>query len=135
VNGETSSPWQVPEAEIEFRFTASGGPGGQHANRAMSKVDAVFRVVESTTMPEGLRRRVLERLGEVVRVSVSDERSQLRNREIAVRRLREKVASAGRVERSRRATRPTRGSQERRQNEKRRRGEIKRGRQRPGHDD
>ncbi len=127
--------WQVPENEIEFRFTASGGPGGQHANRSNTKVDAVFRLDESATMPAALRERVRARLGDVVRVTVDDERSQLRNREIAVERLRGRVRNAGVVEKTRRATKPTRGSQRRRVEGKRRRSEVKRNRRRPGADD
>ena len=130
-----SGGWQVPENEIEFRFTASGGPGGQHANRSNTKVDAVFRLDESTTMPDGLRERVRARLGDVVRVTVDDERSQLRNRELAVERLRGRVRNAGVVEKARRATKPTRGSQKRRVEAKRRRGDVKRQRRRPGVDD
>ena len=127
--------WQVPESEIEFRFTASGGPGGQHANRSNTKVDAVFRLDDSATMPAALRERVRSRLGDVVRVTVDDERSQLRNREIAVDRLRGRVRNAGVVEKPRRATKPTRGSQRRRVEGKRRRSEVKRNRRRPGADD
>ena len=127
--------WQVPENEIEFRFIASGGPGGQHANRSNTKVDAVFRLDESATMPAALRERVRARLGDVVRVTVDDERSQLRNREIAVERLRGRVRNAGVVEKTRRATKPTRGSQRRRVEGKRRRSEVKRNRRRPGADD
>ncbi len=130
-----SGGWQVPENEIEFRFTASGGPGGQHANRSNTKVDAVFRLDESVTMPDGLRERVRARLGDVVRVTVDDERSQLRNRELAVERLRGRVRNAGVVEKARRATKPTRGSQKRRVEAKRRRGDVKRQRRRPGVDD
>ncbi|MEM9467039.1 MAG: alternative ribosome rescue aminoacyl-tRNA hydrolase ArfB [Actinomycetota bacterium] len=130
-----SGGWQVPEGEIEFRFTASGGPGGQHANRSNTKVDAVFRLDDSATMPDALRERVRARLGDVVRVTVDDERSQLRNRELAVERLRGRVRNAGVVEKTRRATKPTRGSQRRRVEGKRRRGEVKRNRQRPGSDD
>ncbi len=130
-----SGGWQVPENEIEFRFTASGGPGGQHANRSNTKVDAVFRLDESTTMPDGLRERVRARLGDVVRVTVDDERSQLRNRELAVERLRGRVRNAGVVEKARRATKPTRGSQKRRVEAKRWRGDVKRQRRRPGVDD
>lgn len=135
MNGPSSPRWNVPEAEIEFRFTASGGPGGQHANRAMTKVEALFRVSASPSMPPSLQRRVQQRLGDVVRVTVSDERSQLRNREIAVERLRAKVAAAQEVERTRRSTRPTRGSQERRHQAKRQRSQVKRWRRRPGDDD
>ena len=127
--------WQVPESEIEFRFIASGGPGGQHANRSNTKVDAVFRLDDSATMPAALRERVRSRLGDVVRVTVDDERSQLRNREIAVERLRGRVRNAGVVDKTRRATKPTRGSQRRRVEGKRRRSEVKRNRRRPGADD
>jgi ribosome-associated protein len=72
--------WRVPENEIDFRFVASGGPGGQHANRSNTKVDAVFRLDDSSTMPPALRERVRAKLGDVVRVTVDDERSQVRNR-------------------------------------------------------
>ena len=127
--------WQVPENEIEFRFVASGGPGGQHANRSNTKVDAVFRLDESPTMPAGLRERVRGKLGDVVRVTVDDERSQTRNREIALERMRGRVRNAGVVEKPRRATKPTRGSQRRRVEAKRRRSDVKKGRKRPGYDD
>ena len=127
--------WEVPEHEIELKFVASGGPGGQHANRSNTKVDAVFRLDESATMPAGLRERVRARLGDVVRVTVDDERSQLRNREIAIERLRGRVRNAGVVEKSRRPTKPTRGSQKRRVEAKRRRSDVKRNRRRPNADD
>ena len=127
--------WRVPEDEISLRFVASGGPGGQHANRSNTKVVAVFRLDESDTMPAALRTRVRAALGDVVRVTVDDERSQLRNREIAVERIRQRVRDAGRVQRSRRATRPTRGSQRRRVDSKKRRGDLKKQRRRPSLDD
>ena len=130
-----TSEWQVPEDEISLRFVASGGPGGQHANRSNTKVVAVFRIDESETMPAALRTRVRAALGDVVRVTVDDERSQLRNREIAVERIRQRVRDAGRVQRSRRATRPTRGSQRRRVDSKKRRGDLKKQRRRPSLDD
>lgn len=130
-----SSGWTVPEDEIRVRFVASGGPGGQHANRSNTKVEAVFRLDESPTMPHALRARVRAALGPVVRVTADDERSQLRNRELAVARLRARVREAGRVPRTRRATRPTRGSQRRRVEQKRRRGDVKRQRRRPTADD
>jgi ribosome-associated protein len=127
--------WEIPEAEIDFRFVASGGPGGQHANRSNTKVDATFDIAGSPSMPEGLRQRVMERLGQTVRATVDDERSQLRNRQIAIERLRGRVAAAGKVERPRRATKPTRGSKKRRVEAKRQRSDLKRGRQKPGRDD
>ena len=127
--------WQVPESEIEFRFVASGGPGGQHANRSNTKVDAVFRLDDSPTMPAALRERVRAKLGDTVRVTVDDERSQTRNREIALERMRGRVRNAGAIEKPRRATKPTRGSQRRRVEAKRRRSDVKKGRRRPDHDD
>ena len=127
--------WEIPEAEIDVRFVASGGPGGQHANRSNTKVDATFNIAGSPSMPEGLRQRVMERLGQTVRATVDDERSQLRNRQIAIERLRGRVAAAGKVERPRRATKPTRGSKKRRVEAKRQRSDLKRGRQKPGRDD
>ncbi len=72
--------WSVPEDEVTFRFTASGGPGGQHANRSNTKVEAVFDVDASPTMPSGMQRRVRAKLGPAVRVTVDEERSQHRNR-------------------------------------------------------
>lgn len=127
--------WEVPEGEIEFRFLASGGPGGQHANRSNTKVDAVWRPGDSSSVPDHLRERIIDRLGETVRVTVDDERSQLRNREIAVERLRGRVRNATVVERSRRPTKATRASKRRRVDTKRRRGDLKRSRRKPGFDD
>ena len=127
--------WQVPEDEIRLRFMASGGPGGQHANRSNTKVEAVWRPADSTTMPPALRDRVVDRLGEVVRVTVDDERSQLRNRELAIERLRGRVRNATTVERPRRPTKATRASKRRRVDAKRRRGDLKRNRRRPNTDD
>jgi ribosome-associated protein len=130
-----TSRWTVPEGEVVFRFVASGGPGGQHANRSNTKVDAVFRLDDSTTMPTALRERVRVKLGDFIRVTVDDERSQNRNRRLAVERIQERIDRAGRVERPRRATKPTRGSQRRRLDSKRKRSDVKRQRKRPGHDD
>lgn len=129
------SGWEVPEEEITFRFMASGGPGGQHANRSNTKAEAVFVLDESATMPSGLRERVRSRLGDRVRVTVDDERSQARNKALAIERLRGRIAAAGRVEKSRRPTKPTRGSKRRRLDAKRRRGEVKRRRRPPGRDE
>ena len=130
-----ASGWKVPEDEVVFRYVASGGPGGQHANRSNTKVDAVFRLDESASMPRGLRERVGRKLGEVIRVTVDDERSQYRNRQLAMERIQERVDAAAHVERPRRATKPTRGSQRRRLDDKSRRGDVKRQRRRPGYDD
>lgn len=121
----------IPLSELEWRFTASGGPGGQHANRSNTRVEVRFDVAASPSLLEVHRQRMLERLGPSVRVVADDERSQLRNRELALGRLRARLAEALRVERTRRPTAPTRGSQQRRLESKRRRGDVKRTRRPP----
>jgi len=125
----------IPLDEIELRFEPSGGPGGQHANRSRTKVEASFDVAGSPSLSEYQRRRLLEKLGDVVRVSAGESRSQLRNREAALDRLRSRLEAALREERPRRATRPSRGSKERRLASKRRRSETKRQRRLPRGDD
>jgi ribosome-associated protein len=104
----------IPPAELEWRFSASGGPGGQHANTANTRVELIFDVVGSAVLGPRQRARLLERLGPSVRVVVVDERSQVRNRQIALERLADRLAEALRVERSRRPTVPTKASRERR---------------------
>jgi ribosome-associated protein len=104
----------IPSAELEWRFSASGGPGGQHANTANTKVELIFNVAGSAVLGPRQRARLLERFGPMARVVVSDERSQLRNRQIARDRLAQRLAEALRVERSRHPTVPTAGSRERR---------------------
>jgi len=121
----------VPSEELEWRFSGSGGPGGQHANTANTRVELRFDIARSAHLGPRQRARLLERLGPVVRVVVSDERSQLRNRDLALRRLEERLADALRVERVRRPTAPTRGSTERRLHAKRARSERKRDRRPP----
>ena len=130
-----SPRWEVPPDEVSFRYMASGGPGGQHANRSNTKVEAVFHLDESASMPEALRARVMAKLGEVIRVTVDAERSQYRNRQIAVERIQSRIDAAAKVDRPRRDTKPTRGSQRRRLDEKRQRGDVKRQRRRPAADD
>jgi ribosome-associated protein len=113
-------------SEVAFRFSRSSGPGGQHAQKSSTRVEALFDVAESAGLTERERALVLERLGPVVRAVAQDERSQLRNRELATERILEQLREATRVRRKRRATAPTRASQERRLDEKRRRGRTKR---------
>lgn len=121
----------IPLAELEWRFTASGGPGGQHANRSNTRAEVRFDVAASPSLLEVQRERLLERLGPVVRVVADDERSQLRNRELALERLRGRLAEALRVERTRRPTAPSRGAKLRRLESKKRRSDIKRSRRPP----
>ena len=117
--------------EIELRVSRSSGPGGQHANKAETRVEAVFDVEASASLSAAQKRRVAARAGPVLRAVAQDERSQSRNRELAVERLVAKLADALRVERRRVATRPTRAAEERRLAEKRRRAQVKRTRAQP----
>ena len=127
---------RIPLDELDWRFTASGGPGGQHANRSNTRAEVRFDVASSPSLGPRQRARLLERLGPVVRVVVDAERSQLRNRTLAQERLAQRLASALRIETPRRATAPTAASQERRLSAKRQRGEQKRQRrQLPSDDD
>ncbi len=121
--------------ELEWRFTGSGGPGGQHANTSNTRVELVFDVVGSESLGPRQRTRLLERLGPRVRVVVSERRSQAQNRELALERLRERVADALHVEPPRVATRPSRASQRARVESKRRQSERKRARRTPRIDD
>jgi len=118
-------------SEVAFRFSRSSGPGGQHAQKSSTRVEALFDVEGSHGLSETERRRVLERLGPVVRAVAQDERSQLRNRELATERILEQLREATKVQRSRRATAPTSASRERRLEEKRKHGATKRLRRPP----
>ena len=122
---------QIPLDELEWRFSASGGPGGQHANRSNTRAEVRFDVAASPSLGPRQRARLLERLGSVVRVVAADERSQARNRDLALNRLQERLAEALRVERERRPTAPTLASRQRRIEAKRRRADVKRLRQPP----
>jgi ribosome-associated protein len=126
---------RIPRHELVTTFSASGGPGGQHANKAATRVELVFDVESSSAFSDAQRSRVLAKLGPVVRVVADDERSQLRNRSLAEERLAAKLRGALHVPRSRRATRPTRGAQQRRVEAKKQRGETKRYRRPPSPDD
>jgi ribosome-associated protein len=121
----------IPLSEIELRVSRSSGPGGQHANTADTRVEAVFDVEASATLSDAQKRRVVGRVGPVLRAVAQDERSQFRNRELALERLAERLGQALKVERRRVPTRPTAAARERRLDEKRRRGETKRLRRAP----
>jgi len=116
----------VLRSEIQLRFSRSSGPGGQHAQKTESRVEAVFDVESSTALTERQKNRVIARAGPALRAIAQDERSQWRNRELAVGRLVEQLRAALRVERPRRPTKPTQASRERRLEQKRRRSEVKR---------
>ena len=124
----------VPLAEIELRTSRSSGPGGQHANVTASRVEAVFDVAASEALTDPQKARIAARLGPRVTASAQDTRSQLRNRELALERLAQRLAHALELRRPRTATRPTKASKRRRVDAKKRRGEVKRGRRRPTDD-
>jgi ribosome-associated protein len=121
----------VPLSEVELRTSRSSGPGGQHANVTASRVEATFDVAASGSLSEEQKRRIMARCGPVVRATAQDTRSQARNRELALERLRSRLAAALTVQRPRRATKPTAASRRRRVETKRRRSELKRARRRP----
>lgn len=122
---------RIPTAELRWRFSRSGGPGGQHANTSDTRVEVIFDVANSPSLGPRQRQRLLERLGPEVRVTASDERSQARNRSLALERLGERLAAGLVVAVPRRPTRPTKGSQRRRLEAKGRRSETKRLRRPP----
>ena len=132
---------RIPLAELSFRATRSGGPGGQHVNTSSTRVELWWSLATSPSLTEEERTRARARLGARVtddgwlRVVAAATRSQARNRQAAVERFAELLASALHVSRSRRATRPSRAVKERRLQEKKRQGERKRERRRRHHDD
>jgi ribosome-associated protein len=116
----------LPRAEIELRTSRSSGPGGQHAQKSETRVEAVFDVEGSSALTEGQKRRVLAKAGPVLRAVAQDERSQLRNKELATDRLVAMLRAALHVERKRVPTKPAKAAKERRLDDKRRRGDVKR---------
>ena len=125
----------VPLAEVELRTSRSSGPGGQHANVTASRVEAVFDVAASGALTEEQKRRVIGRVGPRLTAVAQDARSQSRNRELALERLRSRLTAALAVPRPRRATKPTKASRRARMESKRRRAQRKRERRPPGPED
>jgi ribosome-associated protein len=116
----------LPLREVDFRTSRSSGPGGQHAQKTETRVEAVFDVELSEALTHAQKRRVIARAGPVLRAVAQDERSQARNRELATERLVEQLRAALRVPRKRRPTKPSKEAVERRLEEKRRRSRLKR---------
>ncbi|MDQ3067220.1 MAG: aminoacyl-tRNA hydrolase [Actinomycetota bacterium] len=121
----------LPLSDVQLRFSRSSGPGGQHANTAETRVEAVLEVESSAALSAAQKRRVIAKAGPTLRAIAQDERSQLRNRELAVERLVEQLRAALKVERSRVATKPTKASRERRLDSKKRRSQTKKLRRPP----
>ena len=130
----TPSCW-IDLDELEWHVTRSGGPGGQHANTSNTRVEVRLDVARSASLGPRQRARLLERLGPIARATAADSRSQARNRDLALERLRARIAQALHVDRPRRPTRPSKAAKQRRVDAKRRRGDLKRGRGRPATDD
>jgi ribosome-associated protein len=121
----------IPVSEIELRFSRSSGPGGQHAQKSETRVEAIFDVEASTALSARQKQRVVRKAGPVLRAVAQDERSQARNRELATERVAEALREALHVERRRRPTKPSAASVQRRLEQKRRRSETKRLRRPP----
>ena len=117
---------ELPVSEVNFRTSRSSGPGGQHAQKTETRVEAVFDVERSQALTDAQKRRVVNRAGLVLRAIAQDERSQARNRELALERLVAQLREALRVPRKRRPTKPSKAAVERRLEEKRRRSRVKR---------
>jgi len=128
---QVNSRLAIPLEEIDLRFSRSSGPGGQHAQKTETRVEAVFDVAGSNALSETQRKRLLARVGPVVRAVAQDERSQSRNRELALERLAEAIRAGVRVPRKRKPTKPTAAARERRLDEKRLRSKTKRLRRPP----
>ncbi len=115
----------IPDAELQWRFGPSGGPGGQHANTANTRAELVFEIGESTVLTEGQRNALTAEFGPRMRIVADDSRSQARNRDIALTRLAERAEQALRPKRKRAATKPSRGAKERRLRAKREQSQRK----------
>jgi ribosome-associated protein len=121
----------LPRSEIELRTSRSSGPGGQHAQKSETRVEAVFDVEASNALSDAQKRRVVAKAGPVLRAIAQDERSQLRNKDLATERLVETLREALRVPRRRVPTKPSAASRERRLEQKKRRSQVKRLRRQP----
>ena len=121
----------IPIEEVEVKYSRSSGPGGQHANVTASRVTVSFTVADSAALTSSQKAHITARCGPVITAVAQDTRSQIRNRELALARLTERLRACLHVRRSRTPTRPTRSSQRKRVDAKKRRGETKRGRRRP----
>ncbi len=127
----------IPERELRFRFSKSSGPGGQHVNKAATKVELLFDVQNSPSLSDSQRERIEKKLDNrisaegTLRIEVQNTRSQLKNREAAIERFRELISEALKKPKKRIPTKPGKTAKEKRIGEKKRRGEIKKSRRPP----
>lgn len=128
-NLEVNNNLTIPADELAWRYSTSGGPGGQHANKAHTRAEVTFEIAESVVLSDGQRSKLLEVFGPRVRVIVDESRSQMRNRQVASERLAKKLAEALTPKRVRRASKPGRGAKERRLKAKRQNSQRKANRQ------
>jgi ribosome-associated protein len=117
---------ELPLSEVDFRTSRSSGPGGQHAQKTETRVEALFDVERSETLSDAQKRRVVRKAGPILRAIAQDERSQARNRQLALERLVAQLQEALRVPRKRRPTKPSQAAVQRRLDEKGRRSRLKR---------
>jgi ribosome-associated protein len=122
----------LPLSDLQFRPSRSSGPGGQHAQKTESRVEAVFDVERATALTDVQKHRVVARAGPVLRAIAQDERSQSRNKELATERLVRQLQEALKVPRHRRPTKPSKGAVERQREAKKKRSQTKRLRRPPG---
>jgi ribosome-associated protein len=132
---EITRDLRLPLSEVLVRTSRSSGPGGQHANVTASRVEVIFDIEASPTLTDTQRERLRARFGGRIVAVAQDARSQTRNREIALERLRKRIADALHVHRVRRPTGPSRSARAKRVDAKRQRSNVKRDRRRPQHDD
>ena len=128
---EINPSLEIPDAELDWKYTTSGGPGGQHANKSSTRVQLSWNIADSGVLDDGLRATLTSKLGDVVRADVDDHRSQLRNRDLAAERLGDKVRGALVRKPKRKKTKPSKGAQRRRLEGKRRKSQTKKMRQKP----
>lgn len=125
----------IPAVELAWRFSPSGGPGGQHANTSHTRAEVTFDIEASAVLSDWQRERLSDRFGPRVVVGADDTRSQMRNRQIARQRLADRLAEALKIEAKRRPTKPGRRAKQRRVDEKRKRSQVKANRSKPRYDD
>lgn len=128
--------FDIPDRELQWRFSPTGGPGGQHANKSSTRVELRFDVESSVAIEDHLKARIVSRLGSEVRVVEDRSRSQATNRKRARRRLDALLDAAAKPDPpKRKQTKPSRSARQRRTDEKRRRSDTKAMRRSPGIDD